>query len=61
MKILRQVIANCFLLKGERKVELWANSIGVSTVDINYKDINPFFNINTREDLKEAMNIINND
>jgi len=49
------------LLKGERKVELWANSIGVSTVDINYKDINPFFNINTREDLKEAMNIINND
>jgi molybdopterin-guanine dinucleotide biosynthesis protein A len=49
------------LLKGERKVELWANSIGVSTVDINYKDINPFFNINTKEDLKEAMNIINND
>ena len=49
------------LLKGERKVELWANSIGVSTVDINYKNINPFFNINTKEDLKEATNIMNND
>ena len=49
------------LLKGERKVELWANSIGVSTVDINYKKINPFFNINTKEDLKEAINIMNND
>ena len=49
------------LLKGERKVELWANSIGVSTVDINYKNINPFFNINTKEDLKEATNIMKND
>jgi molybdenum cofactor guanylyltransferase len=49
------------LLKGERKVELWANSIGVSTIDINYKNINPFFNINTKEDLKEATNIMNND
>ena len=49
------------LLKGERKVELWANSIGVSTIDINYKNINPFFNINTKEDLKEATNIMKND
>ena len=49
------------LENGERKVEVWANSIGVSTVDINYKKINPFFNINTKEDLKEAINIMNND
>ena len=47
------------LLKGERKVELWANSIGVSTIDIDYKNTNPFFNINTKKDLEEAMNIKN--
>ena len=47
------------LLKGKRKVELWANSIGVSTVDIDYKNTNPFFNINTKKDLKEAMDIKN--
>ena len=49
------------LLKGERKVELWANSIGVSTIDIDYKNTNPFFNINTKKDLEEAKNINNND
>ena len=49
------------LLKGERKVELWANSIGVSTVNIEYKKTNPFFNINTKKDLEEAIEIKNND
>ena len=49
------------LLKGERKVELWANSIGVSTIDIDYKNTNPFFNINTKKDLEEAKDINNND
>ena len=49
------------LLQGERKVEIWANSIGVSTVYIDYKKINPFFNINTKEDLEKAKNIKRND
>jgi molybdenum cofactor guanylyltransferase len=49
------------LLKGERKVELWANSVGVSTVNIDYKKTNPFFNINTKKDLEEAIEIKNND
>ena len=49
------------LLKGERKVELWANSIGVKTIDIDYKNTNPFFNINTIKDLKKAKEINNND
>jgi len=49
------------LLKGERKVELWANSVGVSTINIEYKKIDPFFNINTKEDLEKAIKIINND
>ena len=33
------------LLKGQRKVEDWADSIGVSTVNIEYKKPDPFFNI----------------
>ena len=49
------------LFKGERKVEYWANSIGVSNINIEYKDIDPFFNINTKEDLREAEKIIKND
>ena len=49
------------LSRGERKVEVWANSIGVSTVNINYKKPDPFFNINTKEDLEKAIKIMNND
>ncbi len=49
------------LLAGERKVEFWANSIGVSTINIEYKNVDPFFNINTKEDFDKANNIINND
>jgi len=47
--------------KGERKVENWANSIGVSTIDIGYKNKDPFFNINTKEDFEKALKILNND
>ena len=49
------------LSKGDRKVEVWANSIGVKIVNIDYKKPDPFFNINTEEDLKKAIKIINND
>ena len=49
------------LLKGERKVQVWADSIGVSTVNIEYKKPDPFFNINTKEDLKKAKEMMNND
>ena len=49
------------LFKGDRKVELWANSVGVSTVNIEYQNINPFFNINTKEDLEKANDILSND
>ena len=49
------------LYNGERKVEIWANSIGVSTVNIEYKNINPFFNINTIDDLEKAKKIKNYD
>ena len=49
------------ILRGERKVEIWANSIGVNTVDISYKKIDPFFNINTKEDLEKAIKMVKND
>ncbi len=49
------------LLAGERKVEVWANSIGVNTIDIEYKNIDPFFNVNTKEDFEKAKKIKNND
>ena len=46
------------LIKGERKVEVWADSVGVSVVNIDYKKPDPFFNINTKKDLDEAIKIL---
>ncbi|NQW08160.1 MAG: molybdenum cofactor guanylyltransferase [Candidatus Pelagibacter sp.] len=42
-----------------RKVEEWANKVGVSTIDIKVKNYDPFFNINTKEDLEVAQTILN--
>ena len=41
-----------------RKVEDWANKIGVRTIDIELKKFDSFFNINTKEDLEEAKKIL---
>jgi len=41
-----------------RKVEDWANKIGVKTIDIDFKKFDPFFNINTKEDYEEAKKIL---
>jgi len=49
------------LMKGERKVEVWADSVGVNIVNIDYKKPDPFFNINTVEDLNKAIKIFKND
>ena len=46
---------------GERKVEVWANSIGVKIIDMKFENEDPFFNINTKEDLKKAVEKFNND
>jgi molybdenum cofactor guanylyltransferase len=43
-----------------RKVEEWANKIGVKTIDIQIKKFDTFFNINTKEDFEEAKEIIKN-
>ncbi|MDA9686123.1 molybdenum cofactor guanylyltransferase [bacterium] len=49
------------LNKGERKVELWANSIGVKIINIEFQNEDPFFNVNTKEDLEKAKDRLKND
>ena len=49
------------LQKGERKVEVWADTVGVETINIEYEKRDPFFNINTKEDLEKAKAKIGND
>ena len=46
---------------GERKVELWANNVGVKIINMEFPNKDPFFNINTKEDLKKAEEILKND
>jgi molybdopterin-guanine dinucleotide biosynthesis protein A len=46
--------------KGERKVEVWANNVGVKTINMEFKNNDPFFNINTKEDLENAKELIKN-
>ena len=41
-----------------RKVEEWANKIGVKTIDFETKKFDPFFNINTKEDFEAAKKIL---
>ena len=41
-----------------RKVEDWADKIGVKTIDIEVNEFDPFFNINTKEDFEKAKEIL---
>ena len=49
------------LNEGQRKVEVWANSIGVKVINMEFINEDPFFNINTKEDLEKAKEKVNND
>ena len=49
------------LNRGDRKVELWANSVGVKVIDMDFKNVDPFFNINTKQDLEKAKEKLKND
>ena len=49
------------LEKGERKVEDWANSVGVNIINMEFSKKDPFFNINTKEDLQKAKIKLLND
>ena len=46
---------------GERKVEMWANKIGVKSINMKFENKDPFFNINTKEDLIKAKEYLEND
>ena len=46
------------LENGSRKVEKWANNIGVKIINMSFEKEDPFFNINTKEDLKNANKIL---
>ena len=49
------------LENGERKVEMWANKIGVKSINMKFEYKDPFFNINTKEDLTKAEEYLEND
>ena len=49
------------LNNGERKVEVWENSVGVKIINMEFINKDPLFNINTKEDLEKAKEKIKND
>ena len=46
---------------GERKVEMWTNKIGGKSINMKFENKDPFFNINTKEDLIKAEEYLEND
>ena len=55
---LHDQLENDLLNNNYRKVEDWSNKIGVETIDIKIDKFDPFFNINTKQDLEEAKKIL---
>ena len=55
---LLETLENDLLKNNFRKVEDWANKIGVKNIDIEVKKFDPFFNINTKEDFEMAKKIL---
>ncbi len=55
---LLKILENDLIKNNFRKVEEWANKIGVKTIDTKIKKFDPFFNINTQKDLEEARIIL---
>ena len=56
---LLKILENDLINNNFRKVEEWANKIGVKTIDIKITKFDPFFNINTKEDFEEAKKLLN--
>ena len=54
---LLDVLEEDLLKNNFRKVEDWANKIGVKTINIKFEKFDPFLNINTKEDLSKAEKI----
>ena len=55
---LMDILENDLINNNFRKVEEWADKIGVETINVKIDKFDPFFNINTKIDLKEAEKIL---
>jgi molybdopterin-guanine dinucleotide biosynthesis protein A len=55
---LMDILENDLVNNNFRKVEEWADKIGVETINVKIDKFDPFFNINTKIDLKEAEKIL---
>jgi molybdopterin-guanine dinucleotide biosynthesis protein A len=55
---LMDTLENDLVNNNFRKVEEWADKIGVEIINIKIDKFDPFFNINTKVDLKEAEKIL---
>ena len=55
---LMDTLENDLINNNFRKVEKWADKIGVETINVKIDKFDPFFNINTKTDLKEAEKIL---
>ena len=55
---LMDTLENDLINNNFRKVEKWADKIGVETINVKIDKFDPFFNINTKTDLKEAEKIV---
>ena len=55
---LMDTLENDIVNNNFRKVEEWADKIGVETINIKSDKFDPFFNINTKTDLEEAEKIL---
>ena len=55
---LMDILENDLINNNFRKVEEWADKIGVETINVNIDKFDPFFNINTKTDLEEAEKIL---
>ena len=55
---LMDILENDLINNNFRKVEEWADKIGVKTINVKIDKFDPFFNINTKIDLKEAEKIL---
>jgi len=55
---LMDTLENDLINNNFRKVEKWADKIGVETINVKIDKFDPFFNINTKTDLKKAEKIL---
>ena len=55
---LMDTLENDLINNNFRKVEEWADKIGVETINIKSDKFDPFFNINTKTDLEEARKLL---